>query len=378
MSSIHPPPRRVLVVSLRFLGDALLSTPLAAAAKREWPGCEVDMLVFKGAESMIEGNSSVDRILSVELRPARRALWRQLRTLWNHYDFAFITQPGTRPFLYGWFSARRAIAPLTPETGKSWWKRLLLWRHIRLDTTGPRFLENEQLLRAIGAGPSPAPTAPTTGMDARALSALAGADLSRPYVVLHPSPRWRYKRWTDSGWRSVIRSMLDRGLVVVVTGGPGEEERVQVEGMLEGMQYPGLVPLPGRISLAATADLIRGAELYIGVDTATTHIAAATGTPTVAIFGPTDPVIWGPWPGEGARPYERVAAVQRRGRVRVIQNPAHSCQPCQKEGCDRHTESRSACLDDLPPDRVIAECVSLLEAGRPRRVAEAVFGPGHP
>ena len=104
MSSLQPPPQRVLVVSMRFLGDALWSTPLAAAAKREWPECEIDMLVFKGCEAILEGNPHIDHVLSVEERPSKREQWRQLRKLWNRYDLAFITQTGTRPFLYGHFS----------------------------------------------------------------------------------------------------------------------------------------------------------------------------------------------------------------------------------------------------------------------------------
>jgi heptosyltransferase-3 len=53
--------------------------------------------------------------------------------------------------------------------------------------------------------------------------------------------------------------------------------------------------------------------------------------------------------------------VQRRGRVHLIQNPVFDCQPCQKEGCERHVNSPSACLDELPADRVIAEAIELLE-----------------
>ena len=83
MSSLQPPPQRVLVVSMRFLGDALLSTPLAAAVKREWPDCSVDMLVFKGCEAILEGNPYIDHVLSVEERPSKREQWRQLR--WQFY-----------------------------------------------------------------------------------------------------------------------------------------------------------------------------------------------------------------------------------------------------------------------------------------------------
>ena len=362
MGSDFPPPHRVLVVSLRFLGDALLSTPLAAAARRAWPGCRVDMLVFRGCEGILEGNPHIDRVLTVKQRPGKAEQWRDLRGLWNRYDLAFITQTGTRPFLYGWAAARFAVAPSSREDGKNWWKKLLLWKHVPPGAAVPRVLENEDLAKAVGiALDSPTPTPPSAGLDVAALSAVIGADLSRAYVVLHPSPRWRYKQWTDEGWRSLIRHLLERGLTVVVTGGPGDDERRYLERVVGDIQSPSLIPLPGRLSLAQTADLIRHARLFVGVDTATTHVAAATGTPVVAVFGPTDPVAWGPWPRAGGRPYERVAAVQVRGTVRLLQNPVYGCQPCQKEGCERHVNSPSACLDELPAARVIAEATRLLE-----------------
>lgn len=356
-----PPPRRVLVVSMRFLGDALLCTPIANAAKHAWPGCEVDMLVFRGCDAMLEGNPHVDRVLAVDQRPGRWKQWRELRALWNRYDLAFITQTGTRPFLYGWTAARLAVGLSSTERGKNWWKQALLWKHVPPGVSAPRVLDNENLLGAVGIALTNAtPTPPSAGLDRAALSALIGTDLSRPYVVLHPSPRWRYKQWNDDGWRSLVRALLDRNLTVVVTGGPGDDERRYLTRVLGNLNSPRLVPLPGCLSLAQTADLIRQASLFVGVDTATTHIAAATGTRTVAIFGPTNPVAWGPWPREGGRPYERAASVQVRGAVHLIQNPVYACQPCEQEGCERHANSPSACLDELPAERVITEALLLL------------------
>lgn len=358
MHADFPPPRRVLVVSLRFLGDALLSTPLATAARHAWPGCEVDMLVFRGCEGILAGNPHIDHVLTVDQRPSRLAQWRHLRALWNTYDLAFITQTGTRPLLYGWTAARRAVAPTSPELGKNWWKRALLWKHVPSDIAGPRVLENQHLMKAVGVAlESASPTPPSAGLDCAALSVLIGADLSRPYVVVHPGPRWRYKQWTDNGWRALIECLLDRAFTVVVTGGPGHDERRYLERVLGDLSSPRLIALPGRLSLAQSADLIRHASLFVGVDTATTHVAAATGTRTVAIFGPTDPAIWGPW---GGAPYEKTASVQQRGNVTLIQNPALACVPCQREGCDRHAASRSDCLDRLAPARVIDEVEQVL------------------
>ena len=111
----------------------------------------------------------------------------------------------------------------------------------------------------------------------------------------------------------------------------------------------------GRLRFAQTADLLRRAAVFVGPDTATTHLAAACGTPTVALFGPTDPRLWGPIPPGGLdRPYEKVVPLQRRDNVALLQEPSLPCVPCQEEGCEKHRQSRSDCLDRMSAERVVA------------------------
>jgi heptosyltransferase-3 len=84
-------------------------------------------------------------------------------------------------------------------------------------------------------------------------------------------------------------------------------------------------------------------------------MAAALGVPTVALYGPTDPVKWGPWPKDHAsrsNPWRRLGS-QSAGRVHLVQGNT-PCAPCHKEGCERNVESYSDCLLELPAARVIA------------------------
>jgi heptosyltransferase-3 len=95
-----------------------------------------------------------------------------------------------------------------------------------------------------------------------------------------------------------------------------------------------------------------------------THFAAALGVPTAAVYGPTNLVKWGPWPrghAPDANPWRRCGS-QRVGNVALIQGPG-ACVPCHLEGCDRHIDSFSDCLLDLPPASVIAGIERLLESG---------------
>ena len=101
--------------------------------------------------------------------------------------------------------------------------------------------------------------------------------------------------------------------------------------------------------------MLSHAAIYVGPDTAVTHAAAALGVPTVAVFGPSNPVKWGPWPAEhapDANAWLRTGTQANRN-VRLIQG-AGPCVPCGNEGCERHVASSSDCLTGMPAERVIA------------------------
>jgi heptosyltransferase-3 len=206
--------------------------------------------------------------------------------------------------------------------------------------------------------------APSAQMPQVAWRDVLGFDPARErYAVLHLAPRFRYKRWNTPGWHALIAWLHGEGLRVVITGGPGEDERDYVHEVLAGAKAP-VVDVSGRLRFAQTADLLRRAALFVGPDTATTHLAAACATPTVALFGPTDPRLWGPQPKAGLeRAYEKVAAIQVRGNVALLQEPSLACVPCQEEGCEKHRESRSDCLDRMDAERVIGAAREALRTG---------------
>lgn len=103
------------------------------------------------------------------------------------------------------------------------------------------------------------------------------------------------------------------------------------------------VNLAGQLSLKELAALAGSAQLFIGVDSAPMHIAASQGTPTVALFGPSGEIEWGPW---------KVAH-------RVVASSIHPCRPCGNDGCGGSKVSE--CLTTLPVQRVLAAARELLQ-----------------
>lgn len=353
-------PRTILVISLRFLGDVLLTTPLLRSLRQAYPLAAIDALVFAGAEGVLEGNPDVRQVIATE-RGEELALWRRL---WRKYDLAVVAETADRPHLCGFIAGRRRVGLLPPGRAKAWWKRLSLAHGVVSPNELARPLGYERLARTMGIAWLPEMVAPTADMPAVAWRDVLGFDAARErFAVLHLAPRFRYKRWNTPGWHALIAWLQGGGLRVVITGGAGEDERVYVREVLAGAQAP-VIDVSGRLRFAQTADLLRRAALYVGPDTATTHLAAACGAPTVALFGPTDPRLWGPVPRLGLpAPYAKVALLQRRDNVALLQEPSLACVPCQEEGCDKHRESRAECLDVMSAARVIDAARAALSPG---------------
>ncbi len=356
-----PAPQTILVISLRYFGDVLLATPLIRSLRRAYPGTHIDALLFAGTEGMLEGNPDLRSVVTIPERPSGAEQRALIRRLWRQYDLAVIAETGDRPHLYGWIAAARRTGLLPPQAGKRWWKRRLLAQGVTATAHEPRFEAYGRLAGAMELDYHSAVVAPTAGVLSQQLSDWLSFDPVRSrYAILHLAPRFRYKRWNAEGWRKLISWLRQRGLRVVITGGNAQEERDYVEQVLEGSAND-VVNLSGRLRFAQTADLLRAAALYVGPDTATTHLAAACGTPTLALFGPTDPGIWGPLPRAGLeRPYARNAPLQRRGNVWVLQESSLPCVPCQQEGCERRRESYSACLDLMGAGRILETAERLL------------------
>jgi heptosyltransferase-3 len=190
--------------------------------------------------------------------------------------------------------------------------------------------------------------------DEKQVDTLPGLDGPRPLAVLHPFPKYNYKMWHRDGWIEIASWLDARGFRLALTGSSDAEELAYVEGIARAMPA-GTINAAGKLTLGASSCLVSRARIYIGPDTAMTHIAAALGTPTVALYGPTNPVKWGPWPRghpPDANPWQRCGS-QRVGNVVLLQGLG-ACVPCHLSGCERNIRSYSDCLQQLPPARVIA------------------------
>lgn len=348
---------RILVIVTRQIGDVLLTTPLIRAAKARWPRASIDVLGFAGTLGMLRGNPDVNELVEVQPGAGWRQSWPLIRKLWRRYDLALIAQYTDRAHLYGWVAARVRSGQV-PEGRASWWKRVLLRHTVELGGAQSHVvLEKLKLLdpwwRVGGEEVSvrPPPCAP--------LPVDLAQMLSRRYVVLHVPSLVTYKQWPLSHYGEVTRSLLARSVAVVLTGGTSAADRAAVAQVCA--QCDGAIDASGRLDLNQMATLLTAAALYVGPDTSITHLAAACGIPVVALFGPIDPCLWGPWPmsWSAAQPYVSRGFRQERGNVILLQGD-QPCVPCNGAGCDKHAHSRSRCLDEMSPQRVLQEASRIM------------------
>jgi heptosyltransferase-3 len=336
------PKPRILVVTLRRIGDVLLTTPLIRSLRRAWPDAAIDVLVFSGTAGILEGNPDISTVIAMPARPTPAESTALVGRLFKRYDLAVSTQSGDRPTVFA-LLAGRTHAGLFAEDGPALGraiKRALLRRSIPATTGIHRVEQMLRLADVLGVPRVPEVVCPVSSPIE---SLKSGVD----YAVVHAAPMYRYKQWTRDGWRALAAGLKQRGLAVIAISGPDPNERRYLDEV-----WQGAVPIH-QLTWPQNVALLKGAQVYIGPDTSVSHLAAATGCPTVALFGATDPREWGPWPAGGLEePWQASGTIQNRGNVWVVQNPL-PCMPCGLEGCERHVDSPSACLDELPAGRVL-------------------------
>ena len=347
--------RRALVVKLRHHGDVLLASPVFSALKAQAPQLEIDALVYDDTAAMLEHHPAIARVHTVgrgwrgaglaRLAPEWR-LYRQLKS--RGYDLiVHLSEHPRGAWLARTLGARYAVAP--GYSGRSrFWKRSFSHRFALPLNARRHMVEwNLDALRRIGVQPADdvrklvyVPGAPA---EQRARELLAEHGLhAREFVHLHPASRWNFKCWTAQANAELIDRLAALGLRVLVSAAPDAEELALVADIVKRVRAP-LVNLAGTLSVRELAALIGQARLFVGVDSMPMHLAAALGTPVVALFGPSGEFEWGPW---------RVAHA-------VVASDAHPCRPCGRDGCGGGKVSE--CLTTLPVERVFEAAQRLLK-----------------
>lgn len=292
---------KILLVRLSSFGDVVFTLPLAKALRGE--GDRLAWAVEGPLASLVEGAAYVDEVLVATTRA------------WRKRPFAAETRGELRAFLGGLRDLAPDVVVDAQGLFKSAWVTLAasaprkvgfgfgtaaervnaLVTRERVDVPPGTHVVDRGLALAekvLGRGgfPRTPDVSHLVARPAPEVDAWLDARSVRPFALLQPFSSRATKEWDAGEAAAFCRALASRGLDPVIRWGPGERERAEAIAALS----EGAASLAPPSPPAASARLAARAALFVGADTGPTHLAAAAGAPTVALFGPTDPGRFGP------------------------------------------------------------------------------------
>lgn len=320
---------RLLFITATRIGDAVLSTGILGHLVRAHPGLRVTVACGPAAAGLFAHVPGIERVVAMEKRPLAGhwfGLWRQ--ALGARWDIAIDLRGSA---LTGFVRAGQRIVRRGGRRGMH------------------RVAELGALL---GLDPPPLPVAWTSAEERAA--AARRIPPGAPVIGLGPTANWPGKVWPAERFVALFDALATTPLAgarAAIFAGPGAAERAAAEAVLRALPQRRVIDLAGSLSLTEAAACLARCDLYVGNDSGLMHLAAASGAPTLGLFGPSPPEEYAP-------------AGPRAGFVRT---PETMAELIARPGYDHRTTG--TLMGSLSVERV-AEAARALLAGQAARAAE--------
>jgi predicted lipopolysaccharide heptosyltransferase III len=334
-------PHTILVIKLRYLGDVLLATPALEALKTAYRSARIIVVVNRGTESILLGNPDVAEILPLE-RGSLAAQWRFLADLRRrHADVAIDLTDADRSAFLTWASG----APIRIGFNDEGRFRGRCYTTVVQGKPGLHRIERDlaALLPLNIAAADKTPKLWLTEDDERKADELLnrlGLTDGPSLVVLQPGARYWFKAWPPERFAALADRLSAEYGCRVVLGGNAEEQTLVQEIASQSNSRP--IGMAGLADVRTFAAVVKRARLFVGNDSGAMHIAAAVGTPLVALFGPSNPGEWGPRGGRAAVLYKNL-----------------DCRACFHPTCYQGEQS---CMKLISVEEVLASVRRLMAA----------------
>lgn len=335
--------RNLLIIKLRHIGDVLLSTPVLRALRDAYPDARLTMLVNRGTEGILLHNPNVDEVLCVEKGPwqAQVNFVRMLRR--RRFDCVIDLTDGDRSAV---ITLATGAALRVGFNAEHRWRGLLYNAlAVPRQTDQHRVEYDLSALRHLGLDPKPGTPALYVSQAEEHIVETwldeAGLRSSRdvPLVLLQPGARYSLKVWPHERFVELADRLSERFSCRILLGGDQREREIAERIARRTRCAPTVIA--GKFSLLQFAALAQRCALFVGNDGGAMHIAAAMGTPVVALFGPTYPRRWGP----------------RGGPAQVLYK-GFDCRACYHPTCLRGDDS---CMQHITVDEVCEAASRMLE-----------------
>jgi predicted lipopolysaccharide heptosyltransferase III len=288
-------PVKIFLLQLKRIGDLILTTPAIAALRKNYPDSHITLAVSNECAELLPAISNIDRVLIA--RRGLRDVAMVSSVAGKRFDYCIdFTRNDRSAFLTLMSGARRRVASYRVREQSKTRARVytdLVGVRVRDMHTIDYNLALLEPLRVRAASSAPQLDLPRR---AREKADVLRRDwkITRPHVILHPGSARPEKLWDAARWAEVIEHFgQNNEFDLVLTSGPSAEEQARVAAITNRTRQK-IIDLSGKTDLLTLAALIAQAQLLVTVDSAPVHFAAATHTPQVILFGPTNPFHWRP------------------------------------------------------------------------------------
>ncbi len=330
---------RVLIIKLRYIGDTLTLLPVIRAIKKNRPEAQVAVMIYLGTEGILKYQREIDDLILLDRDRLKNGTFlerlRYSGKIWKSvhgkkFDVVIDFSSSDRSSFLA--LASRAPLRIGAPLGNPL-ERLAYHKLIAADPKRTHIFEYQlDSLKHLGFS-IPEPDAGIfvpEEIQTRTREKWARIMDGKSIIMIHPGARGALRRWREERFARIADLCIDSwGAHVLLIGGPGEEEIVnRVEAEMFCKPDGKIISLP----LIDIAAILSDAHLFLGNDTATGHIAAGVGTPSVILFGPTFPQLWAP-----------------RGRRAVSVFKAPDCCGCRQITC---IKKENPCMDWITVEEV--------------------------
>jgi heptosyltransferase-2 len=329
-----PDPSSILVVRYSALGDVVLATSILEPLRARFPRARIEWITDAPYAPLLEGLPEIAQVHRLA-REGQNSVLSVAARLRGRFDVAIDLQNKVRSGVLA-----RSAAPLRA----AFRRRTALRAFLSLFGSDPPLVRAHQTrlyaeaLAPLGAF-EPGRVKVSLSSQARALADDALQGVSGTAVALAPGARWATKRWPAERFAAVADGLAADGLSIVLCGGPSDRDAFAAFRAASRAHVAADLSFLPVDALAAALARVR---LLVACDSGPVHLAAAVGTPTLALFGPTSTARWGPPPPGRALAFDL------------------ACAPCSNHGGDYCPEGHHRCLADLLPPAVLAAAREML------------------
>jgi len=322
---------KILIKSVNWIGDAVFMTPLLSVLRKNFPSSRISLLVNPRVKDVFRLNRDVDEIIVYDTCAEHRGLFKKIgfiRSLRKKkFDLGIVVQPHSyeAALLVFFAGIRHRIGYSFPL------RDVFLTKTVRLEAEKKHDVEVFQgVLKALGI--ESAERDVSIGVDERSESWAEdflrenGMGKNGLLVGLNPGASSQARRWPEERYAALCdRITREGGAGVIIFYGPGDEEVAKRVLSLVRER-----PAMAETDIMHLAALAKRCNLFIGNDTGPVHIAAAVGTPTIAIVGSTDP-----------------GRTRPLGDGHCVINKNILCSPCFRKTCEQLTCMRMITVDEV-------------------------------